>query len=157
MKEKEGFRLQIFKRVLQKKGIEILDSASDEELLEILNSSVLANSTNLNAVKNTYFFSKFFLHGERERIRLSKDMEKLNSLYENISQSERTLFRFGVFNGFLSRNWRTEMFRYINLPIGNNKNLGGKKIIYSKKFQEIFYFVYNTVSKGEENGRFPRF
>lgn len=157
MNNREQFRLIVFKRLIIKNNIYSLMSSSDEELLLILNSAVIPNSISLNAYKMTYYLGKLFTHGERERKRLKSDILHIDKLYENTSQSERTLLRFGIFKGFLTSSWRGEMFRYINEPIGNNNNYGGKKIIYSKKFQEIFYFVYNVISRGEVNGRFPKF
>jgi len=49
------------------------------------------------------------------------------------------------------------MFRYIHIPIAIKTNSQGRKIISSLRFKEIFFFIFNLVSRGKKNERLPKF
>ena len=158
MKQKDETRIIIFKRLLSDEEREIFSQISDEDLLVILNKTVLPNSLDINSMKNTMFFGMLFTNSKIERTRLYKDLGFIKMLNEQLSKTESMMLKFGAIKGFTTNNWRKEMFRYINIPTNSDpRSMGGKKIIYSKKFEELFFFVYNIIKKGENNGRFQRF
>ena len=158
MKRKDELRIEIFKRSLSDSEREFFGGMQDLEILEFLNKTVIANSLDINTIKNTVFFGFLFIEKMSERERVRKDLEMIEKLSVELTKTEKTLIKFGVIKGFTSFNWRKEMHRYINIPINSDKrSLGGRKIIYSKKFEEIFSFIANLIKKGEKNGRFPRF
>jgi len=154
---KEILRLEIFKKSLSDKERDVLLKFSNDELLAILNKAVLPNAYSINAVKNTHFFGRIF-HNSRDVERFSKDILGLDILLINLSKIERTLIKFGALKGFSTPSWQTQMYRFIHTPLNlDNRTLGGRKLVYSRTFEEIFPFIYKIIKKGEKNDRFPKF
>jgi len=149
-------RVRIFRRIIRDKGWTHLVDREDEEILDMLNSTVLPNALSLNTVKNTVLF--YFIFEERKK-RQDEMIKQINSLINfalSLTKTEKMVIKHGVVNGFESRNWRAELWRYIQTPIALYAPSQNRKIISGKKFKEIFFFAYNLVKKGMENARPPR-
>lgn len=157
MTHSDKLRLIIFKNQIKDNKLTYLDGVSDDDLLNLLNSSVIANSVDLNAIKITNLFGSIFIDKKDRRSDLYDDINKIFNLTESLTKTEKVLVKFGLTVGFTSKSWRKEMFRYINTPISLTKQSDGRKIISSTKFKEIFYFIYNLVLRGKENARLPKF
>jgi hypothetical protein len=157
MTHTDNLRLLIFKKQIEDKGLTYLSILSDKELLELMDSTVVANAVDLNAIKTTNMFGFIFIEKKERKERLKKDIEKIINLTNNLTKTEKVLIKFGLIIGFKSKNWKKEMFRYINTPLSLSKEATGRKIISSSKFKEIFYFIYNLVKRGKENERLPKF
>lgn len=157
MTHTDELRLILFKKQIEDSNIEILVHSTDEELLIILDSSVIPNSVDINAIKNTNMFAFLFLDKEERKQKLIKDINKIINFSLDLSKTEKTLIKFGLVVGFESKNWKKEMFRYIHIPIAIKTNSQGRKIISSLRFKEIFFFIFNLVSRGKKNERLPKF
>ena len=157
MTHSDKLRLIIFKNQIKDNKLTYLEDVSDEELLKLLDSTVIANAVDLNAIKITNLFGSVFIDKKNRREDLYNDINKIFNLTESLTKTEKVLVKFGLTVGFSSKSWRKEMFRYINTPISLTKQSDGRKIISSTKFKEIFYFIYNLVTRGKENARLPKF
>ncbi len=157
MTNSSRLRVEIFKKQIEDSNLSILKSSSDEELLKILDASVLPNALDSKAVRYGFLFHLVFLERDIERKTFLSQINKLYNLVENLTKTEKILIKFGILKGFLSKNWRTELYRFISIPLAISSNSSGRKIISSPKFKEIFYFIYNLVKRGKNNEQFPRF
>ena len=157
MTHTDKLRLVIFRNQVTDKELTYLETKSDDELLALLDSTVIANAVDLNAIKITNLFGFLFIEKTERKERLSKDINDIINLTESLTKTEKVLVKFGLTVGFKSKSWRTEMFRYINTPIALTKQSDGRKIISSQKFKEIFYFIHNLVNRGKDNARLPKF
>lgn len=157
MTHTDSLRLTIFKKQIEDNNLVYLEGLDNTSLLKILDSSVLPNSVDLNAIKNTNMFAFLFIDKEERKQRLIKDINKIINFSINLTKTEKTLIKFGLVVGFEGKNWKKEMFRYINTPIAIKTNSQGRKIISSLKFKEIFFFIYNLVKRGKNNERLPKF
>jgi len=152
MTKQDQERVIVWRRILKsKKKYDILD-LEDEELLELLNSTVLPNTLSISNLKYTLFFS--FLFRKKE---VKTFLKKLDIIFQVISPSEKDLLKFGFFHGFDSYDWRYQMGRYVRSSTDISKgDLSVFKDISSNTFEQIFDFVYKIIYKGEKNERFPR-
>ena len=157
MTHTDKLRLTIFRNQIEDKELVYLEAKSNEELLVLLDSTVIANSVDLNAIKITNLFGFVFIEKQERKERLAKDINDIINLTESLTKTEKVLVKFGLTVGFKSKSWRSEMFRYINTPISLTKQSEGRKIISSQKFKEIFYFIHNLVNRGKDNARLPKF
>jgi len=157
MTHTDKLRVIIFRNQIEDNNLTYLSDISDEEIINLLNSTVIANSVDLNAIKITNLFGFIFIEKTERKERLAKDINKIINLSDSLTKTEKVLVKFGLTVGFKSKSWRTEMFRYINTPIALTKQSDGRKIISSIKFKEIFYFIYNLVNRGKANARLPKF
>lgn len=144
------------KQILENSEIEFLSKLTDDELLSLLNLMVLPNSVDTKALQYTILFNLIFQENQYKRERVLKQIRKIISLTGELPKTEKTIIKFGLIQGFLSTNYRKEMFRYIKIPVGLRSNGGGRKIITSYKFKEVFYFAYNLIKRGKKNDRLPK-
>lgn len=146
-------RVIIWRRMIKDKDFFIdIDKMKDEDLLIILNSTVLPNSISLSNMKYSLFFSFLYRRKETEKYIL-----KLKELYENFSSYEKDLSKFGIMYGFDSYDWRYQIGRYVNTSSNIEKGeLFYPKEISARTFESIFDFIYKIIYKGEKNERFPR-
>jgi len=77
MTHTDELRLILFKKQIEDSNIDILEHSTDEELLIILDSSVIPNSVDINAIKNTNMFAFLFLDKEERKQKLIKDINKI--------------------------------------------------------------------------------
>lgn len=159
---KEQERVIVFKRIITSSShnevLYKLKDFSDNELLTILNSTVLPNAISQDNIKYSVLFSMLTSKSNKERNSIQKIFSDIKKLFEALSTSEKDLLKFGMFYGFTSINWKSQMNRYISLS--SNPVVGelmSKKKISSYFFETIFPFVYSLIKKGEKNERFPRF
>jgi hypothetical protein len=157
MTHTDSLRLTIFKKQIEDNQLSKLEGVSNTELLKILDLAVVPNSVDLNAIKNTNMFAFLFIDKEERKQKLIKDINKIINFSLNLTKTEKTLIKFGLVVGFEGKNWKKEMFRYINTPISIKTNSQGRKIISSIKFKEIFFFIFNLVKRGKNNERLPKF
>lgn len=150
-------RIEIFKKQIEDLNLATLKNVSDENLLKILDSAVLPNSVDSKAVRYSYLFHLIFLERDKDKDTFLTQISKLDILLNSLTKTEKVLIKFGIIKGFKSKNWRTEMFRFISIPLALTHQSSGRKIISSYKFKEIFYFIYNLVNRGKQNEQFPRF
>ena len=157
MKQTDKIRLIIFRNQIEDRKLDYLRNKTNDELLFLLDSTVIANSVDINALKITNLFGFLFIEKKDRKEKLAEDINKIINLTETLTKTEKVLIKFGLTIGFKSKSWRSEMFRYIKTPISLNKQSDGRKIISSIKFKEIFYFIYNLVNRGKSNARLPKF
>ena len=157
MTHTDSLRLTIFKNQIEDNNLDYLRNLSNDDLIKLMDSTVIANSVDLNAIKITNLFGFVFIEKTERKKMLANDINKIINLTESLTKTEKVLIKFGLTIGFKSKSWRTEMFRYINTPIALTKQSEGRKIISSEKFKEIFYFIHNLVNRGKENARLPKF
>lgn len=157
MTHTDKLRLTIFKKQIEENDLSLLEGVDDDSLLKIMDLSVVPNSVDLNAIKNTNMFAFLFIDKEERKQKLIKDINKIINFSMNLTKTEKTLIKFGLVVGFEGKNWKKEMFRYINTPISIKTNSQGRKIISSLKFKEIFFFIFNLVKRGKNNERLPKF
>lgn len=157
--EKE--RVLIYRRIIDEchensSGLFLLKGCSDEQLLEIINSSVLPNAISIDALKNTYLFNMLYSN-TKNKLNISKSLKNIEELVKTMSIPEKSLLKFGLFNGFRVFNWRYQMGRYVKISTDPSVGeLQGNKQISSYIFERIFPFSYLILSKGEKNDKFPR-
>jgi len=161
--ENDRERIFIFRRVLEENNdIESplfkLKNCTDNELLDILNSTVLANSISLNVFRYSSLFNILISKNAIARKKVSDSFKKIEELASLMSSSEKDLLKFGLFSGLTIYNWRLQLKRYssnsCDLDITPLKT---SKKISSYNFSRIFPFIYSIISKGEKNEKFPRF
>ena len=143
-------RIFIFRRII--KTSKTLSSMSDEELLFILNSSVLPNSISKNTLSYT-ILSNFILDN-KESI---KRIEKMKKMINVMSKTEKDILKYGIFYGFDSMNKEYQFSKYLKMSTDISEGeLIVRKKIPSRLFESIFTFIYKIIYKGERNERFPR-
>lgn len=157
----EQERVLIYRRIINEctnntSGLFLLKDCSDEQLLEIINSSVLPNSISIDALKNTYLFNMLYSN-KKNKTNIEKSLLNIKELVNTMQNTEKSLLKFGLFNGFRVFNWRYQMGRYVKLSTDPSVGeLQLNKQISSYIFERIFPFAYLILSKGEKNGKFPR-
>lgn len=153
----DKLRITLFrKQINDKPHLSYLTEKTDDEILVLLDSTVVPNSVDTNSIKYTLLFNLLFLENNYKRERVINHIKKIISLTGNLTKTEKMIIKFGLIHGFSSRNYRKEMFRYIKIPLALRDNGGGRKIITSYKFKEVFSFAYNLVKRGNNNERLPR-
>ena len=153
----DSLRLEIIKRQIKDRNLFYLEELSDTELLNLLDSTVIANSPDSKSVRYGFLFHLLFCTNKEKKERLFNQINRLKMLEENLTKTEKVIIKFGILHGFTSRNYRVELYRYIKTPISFNIIGSGRKIISSIHFRQIFYFAYNLVTRGKKNDRFPKF
>jgi len=152
MTKNDQERVIIWRRILENEEKHSLLKLSDEELLDILNTTVLPNTLSLSNMKFTMFFSYLLKKKDYKNF-----IKKLDIMFEILSPAEKDLLKFGLFHGFDSYNWRYQMGRYVKTSTDIEKGeLFTPKDISSNTFEQIFDFIYKIIYKGEKNERFPR-
>lgn len=154
-------RVNAFRRIIinspTNQSLFKLNDLSDNELLIVLDSTILPNSISVNNLKYTLLFTQVFALGKVERDKIFNSVDKIKELFELLTKSEKDLLKFGFFYGFDIFNWQKQMNRFIqnstNPEVGELKM---KKTITSYTFQRIFPYIYNIVTRGEKNEQFPR-
>jgi hypothetical protein len=158
----EQERVLIYRRIVDESqnknsGIYLLKNCSDEQLLEIINSAVLPNSISLDALKTTYLFNMLYSSKKNKTI-INKSLSNIEELINTMQNTEKSLLKFGLFNGFRVFNWRFQMGRYVKISTDPSiGELQANKQISTYIFERIFPFAYSIISRGEKNERFPRF
>lgn len=153
MTKSEQERVIIWRRMIKdKEFFKDINDLQDEDLLVILNSTVLPNSISLSNMKYTLFFS--FLYRKKETVSFIKILTRL---WETFTPSEKDLSKFGLMYGFDSYEWRYQIGRYVKTSSNIEKgDLFYPKEISANTFKQIFDFIYKIIYKGEKNERFPR-
>lgn len=153
----DDIRLILFKKqIAENPRLDYLSNLSDEELFFLLNSTVVPNSVDIKALQYTLLFNLIFQENQYKRGRVLNQIKKIIALTDVLTKTEKTVIKFGLIQGFTSYNYRKEMFRYIKTPLGLRNSSGGRKIITSYKFKEIFYFAYKLIKRGKLNDRLPK-
>lgn len=158
----EQERVLIYRRIVDEcqnknSGIYLLKNCSDEQLLEIINSAVLPNSISLDALKNSYLFNMLY-SSKKNKATINKSLSNIEELINTMQNTEKSLLKFGLFNGFRVFNWRFQMGRYVKISTDPSiGELQANKQISTYIFERIFPFAYSIISRGEKNERFPRF
>lgn len=154
-------RVNAFRRIIinspTTENLYKLNDLSDNELLVILDSTILPNSISVNNLKYTLLFTQLFAAGNVERKKVIDSCEKIKELFNLLSKSEKDLLKFGYFRGFDIFNWQKQMNKFISFS--TNPEVGElkmKKTITSYTFERIFPFIYTLISRGEKNEQFPR-
>lgn len=154
-------RVNAFRRIIinspTTENLYKLNDLSDNELLVILDSTILPNSISVNNLKYTLLFTQLFAAGNVERKKVIDSCEKIKELFNLLSKSEKDLLKFGYFRGFDIFNWQRQMNKFISFS--TNPEVGElkmKKTITSYTFERIFPFIYTLISRGEKNEQFPR-
>lgn len=153
-------RIQIFRDRLENDPslIKLKDNKlSDDEILNLLDAAVLPNSMDYNNLKYSLFFHLIFQQNQEKKERVFKQLKIIIANEAALERVERLIIKFGVLVGFKSRNYRSELFNYINNPINLRSSHQGRKYISSFKFKDIFYFAYHIVDRAKQNKLFPRF
>jgi len=140
-------RVVIFRRLLNGDLLDI----EDNDLLIILNKSIIPNSLSATAFKYTYFFN--LILNKKKTI---ESVKKINYLESVLSKIELSLVKFGISRGFDSFNSEYQYSRFISTSIDLSKDNLSKKKISSIYFEKIFSFIYTIIYRGEKNERFPR-
>lgn len=160
MKSNDKDRIIAFKRIIETSPEGDISKRfihfSDEELLELLDRTMLPNSLSLNTLKYAIINNLIISDSERKK-RVFKAIKDIPNLFKIMTKSERDLTKFGIFYGFDSFNWKYQMHRYIthsSRPDGGD--LFVKKSITSYTFEKIFPFVYRLIKGGDKNDTFPR-
>ncbi len=154
-------RVNAFRRIIinspTNESLYKLNDLSDNDLLIVLDSTILPNAISTNNLKYTLLFTQIFSLGKTERNKIFDSIDKVKELFDLLSKSEKDLLKFGFFYGFDIFNWQKQMNRFIqtstNPEVGELKM---KKTITSYTFQRIFPFIYTLVKRGEKNEQFPR-
>ncbi len=160
MKAIDKKKVFLFRRVLSNKNnLSYLIEKNDNELLEILNSTVLPNSIDENNLKYSLFFTILFkkdLQQSRDKVVLN--LKKILSLIDNLTRVDKNIIQHGVINGFTSNNSKLEFYNFLNnTSTFKTKDTSKKgKILSFSKFLDVFPFAYNLIKRGENNERFPR-
>ena len=153
MNKKEEKMVDLYKEQLFKKhNINLSKNFNKEEILLLLNSSVLPNSMNINTVKYSLFFTLLFLSKERKQ-KIINDINRIINIINNLESYEITILKFAFLNKFESKYPKKEFWRFLKEPIDTKRE--GRKILSYRKFRSVFYFAYNLIKKGENNERFP--
>jgi hypothetical protein len=158
----EQERVLIYRRIVDEcqnknSGIYLLKNCSDEQLLEVINSAVLPNSISLDALKNSYLFNMLY-SSKKNKATINKSLSNIEELINTMQNTEKSLLKFGLFNGFRVFNWRFQMGRYVKISTDPSiGELQANKQISTYIFERIFPFAYSIISRGEKNERFPRF
>lgn len=152
----DSLRLEIFKKQIKEEQLLYLNDLSDDELLKLLDSTVIANSPDSKSVRYMFLFHLLFCTSAEKKERIISQVDRLRRLEESLTKTEKTLIKFGLIHGFSSNNYRVELYRFIKKPISFNIIGSGRKIISSVHFRRIFYFAYNLVMRGKKNDRFPK-
>jgi len=159
--EKE--RVIIYKRIINENEnkesvIFNIKDLSDEKLLELLNSTVLANAISPEVLKYSLMSNLIMAKGKAGIKKVLSDIERIKNLSDSLSRSEKDLMKFGLFYGFKIYNWKFQMNKFVtissDITVGE---LNVRKKISSYSFQRIFPFINSIIKRGEKNGRFPRF
>lgn len=156
LKHDDKVRLSLFKKQIKEQNIESLKDSTDEELLLILNSTVVCNAVEHNVLRYTIFYHLLFIEQKEKKEKAIEGIKKFIALEESLSKIEKMIIKFGIIHGFSSTNYRTEMFRYIKNPISLRKQNDGRKFISAYKFKECFGFAYNIVKRSLKNDRVPK-
>jgi len=153
-------RVNIFRRIIDSSDeASILKDflhSSDEDLLLLLNSTVLPNSISLNSLKFS-ILNNLIISDSEKRKRVKTTLEKISSVFKIMSKSEKDMLKYGIFYGYDSFNWKYQLYKYSNhssSPDGGD--LYKRKTISSYMFERAFPFIYRIVSGGESNESFPR-
>jgi len=153
-------RVNVYRRIIdnQKEHDKVKDfiHLSDEDLLLILNSTIMPNALSLNSLKYSIIFNLTISDSERKK-RVEASIKKTLALFKILSKNEKDLIKYGIFYGFNSYNWKYQMNRYIthsSRPEGGDLKV--KKIISAYFFERIFPFIYRIITGGEKNESFPR-
>lgn len=152
-------RVISFKRALENSDIynKLID-LSEEDLLVILNSSVLPNAISNDNLKFSILFSMLFSKNKTELKKIEQSFKDISELVGILSRTEKGLLKYGYFYGFKYYNWEYAMNLFVKNSYDPAKGpLLKQKIISSSIFRKIFPFIYNIIKKGEKNERFPRF
>lgn len=158
LKFTDKLRISIYRKQLEEnKELSHLNDLTDEELLNLLNSTVLANAVDPNNIRYGLLFNLIFLDNQDKKDRILNQIKRVIALEKNLSKIEKMVIKFGIIHGFQSNNYRKEMFRFIKIPLALKSNNTGRKFISSYKFKEIFYFAYNLIKRGRTNDRPPKF
>lgn len=153
MKKNEQERIFVYRRIIKDNDkLNFLMDLSDNDLLEILNSTVLPNSINMNSFKYSLFFNSLFNNKETEKV------IKKFSIFKNIlTRVEKDIFKFGFYYGFNNNLSQSQYVRFVSNSLKIEEGeLKTKKRIPAIIFDNIFHFVYKVIKKGERNGQFPR-
>ena len=155
MQKTDQERVVSFKNIIHSnEKLSFLESCSEEELLDILNASIIPNSISKNILHFTLFFN-FIFHGKRE---IEKIFSKMSILTQVFSKTGKDIVKVGYFYGFDSQNAEYHFHRYLKLNADISKGeLEYRKRVPFREFIEYFYFVQTILSRGVKNGRFPRF
>lgn len=156
LKHDDKVRLSLFKKQITDQNLDYLKECSDEELIKLLNSTVICNAVEHNCLRYTIFFHLLFIEQKEKKDKAIEGIRKFISLESSLSKVEKMIIKFGIIHGFSSTNYRTEMFRYIKNPISLRKQNDGRKFISSYKFKECFGFAYNIVKRAIKNDRVPK-
>lgn len=154
-------RVNAFRRIIinspTNESLFKLNDLPDNELLIILDSTILPNAISINNLKYTLLFTQLFSAGKVERNKVFDSVDKIKELFDLLTKSEKDLLKFGYFRGFDIFNWQRQMNKFISFS--TNPEVGElkmKKTITSYTFQRIFPFIYTLISRGEKNEQFPR-
>jgi hypothetical protein len=157
LKYPDKLRLKIFKNQIEEFNLDYLKTCSDEELLALLDKTVLPNSVSINALKQTIMFHLIFTEKQERKEKIVKSINKIVNFTYNLTKTEKVIIKYGVIKGFKTRLWRKEFFLYLKTPLALKSEFSGRKIMSSYKFKEIFFFAYNLVKRAKNNERLPKF
>ena len=154
MTEIDKERVIIYRRNisnLDNSTYEFLSKLDDVKLLELINSTVLANSLSKNNFKYA-LLTQLVFNNDTE-----KSIKKISTLVEVINNQSKDLFKFGLFYGFDSSNIDYQYSRFIKTSVKPEigENIFKKKIS-SSFFRSVFPFFYKIIYKGDRNESFPR-
>jgi len=140
MKKIDKLKILIFKQNLIENKIEhLFQNISDEEILLILNSSLIPNSINQQGIKNSFMSYLLFESETKNREKLLNDFQEIYFFIKNMPKVEKSIIRFFIFNGLkASNNWYVEKKRFENNNIGHFSANSGRKRISNNKFKEVF-------------------
>lgn len=153
-------RVFIFRRIINEDysppHLKALVDLKDEELLDIINASVLPNVLSKNAFKFSLFFNFLLYDRHSSKEKAIQEINDAKNVCEVMSKSEKEIIKFGLFRGYSGYNWRYHMSRFMKVPLRPDESFASNRKISSYNFQRVFAFAYKLIFKGERNEQFPK-
>lgn len=152
----DKIRLLLIKNQIEENNLTYLKDLSDDELIRLLDLMVIPNSVDINAIKQTNLFHFVFMEKQERKEKLIYDINKLINFAFNLTKTEKMIIKFGLVKGFKTSNAKSEFYRYLKEPLSLKSISDGRKFMAFRNFKEIFYFIYNLVTRGKSNDRLPK-
>ena len=153
-------RVFIFRRIINEDysppHLKALADLKDEELLDIINASVLPNVLSKNVLKFSLFFNFLLYDRHSSKEKIMQEINDTKNVCEVMSKSEKEIIKFGLFRGYSGYNWRYHMSRFMKVPLRPDESFASNRKISSYSFQRVFAFAYKLIFKGERNEQFPK-
>jgi len=158
MNIKQRIRIKLFRETIENDDkFAQYRKLSDDEVLELLDITVLPNAVSVTAVKYSFMFNLLFEQSRVKREVLIKDLEKITFFVNSLSKIEKVSIKYAVLVRFKTNSWRVEFFKFLKTPLNLDNESPGRKFMSKTKFKELFFFAKNLSRRAIKNERLPKF